>query len=939
MNYFKAPYYCVTLLFCLLISACNDQAEFEARETLASIDDTSQLEPTEKKQQVISKSESEIRAAYINYIAHSSKQDLSRSQALQRLANIEFKLSEKLLNETADEQLASQLAEQKLDRVIELLKTSINDYPNAKSNDISLYQLAKAYDQKGLYEETHDTLQQLTDNFPKSRFYLEAQFRLAEYAFVKRQYLLAEDKYTEIIASPKNNLFYEKALYKRGWSRFKQEFYIEAADDFVRVINQNDFSNYQQLSVGNKNLFDEYFRALALSFSYLGGAEPLNIYLQDSEYAENDYYIYRSLSAVFFKQQQYADAATTLDMFINYNAASQFAPLAALQIIEIWKEAGFTDKRSAAFEHFYDIYQPNSRYWKQQRNINKAIYDQTTRALKAHILAETATYHKRYQATKKQQDFLHAEQWYKNYLSHFSSHARQDNIHFLLASLYNTQGDTQKAVLHYQLAAFDGTTIINKDAAYQSILLAASLQQSSQNVAQKNSWLDNLMTYSTRYAQQYPIDKNALKVIAYASDIAYNNKRYNETIALAELAVSNKQPALINEINIIKANAYFHSQQYEIAESAYLALTATKGLSTTQKTNISEGLSLAIFYQGEQAIKNNQIEQGIQHYARIVEVAPTTEAASAGLYDAIALSIEHEQWLPAIVYIKTFRKRFPNHKYTTDVTKKLSVAYLNSEQGVAAAQELENLSGRDSGTEYKMAALLKAAQLYQNNNETKAAIRSYEKYVKTYKTPFPAYQESLYQLILLNDAQKAFKKSLTWHKEVLQADQRNPDNVKNDRTNFIAATSAITLARDQNALFKSINLVQPLNKNLQAKKISMSASVNYYARASSFGIEESATEATYAIATIYNDFSQALLNSEIPKHLDEDEQEEYMFLLEDQAFPFEEKAIEFHEINLRYSADDINDQWLQKSLQQLQLLFPLRYSRQPKLEDVINVLH
>ncbi|MCP5079299.1 MAG: hypothetical protein GY951_14740 [Psychromonas sp.] len=119
----------------------------------------------------------------------------------------------------------------------------------------------------------------------------------------------------------------------------------------------------------------------------------------------------------------------------------------------------------------------------------------------------------------------------------------------------------------------------------------------------------------------------------------------------------------------------------------------------------------------------------------------------------------------------------------------------------------------------------------------------------------------------------------------------------------------------------------------------MRASVNYYAKASSFGIAETATEATYAIATIYNEFSQALLNSEVPKHLDEDEQEEYMFLLEDQAFPFEEKAIEFYEINLLYSAEGINDQWIRKSLQQLQKLFPVRYQRQPKIEGVFNVLH
>ncbi|PKG38761.1 tetratricopeptide repeat protein [Psychromonas sp. Urea-02u-13] len=939
MILFKSPYLYLTLLCSVLITACNDQESFEARQTLESIDDTSQLDKLADKKVNLNKSDSDIREAYINYIEHSSKQDLSRSDALNRLANIEFKLSEQLLNETEDEKATNQLADQKLNRVMELLETSIKDYPDAKNNDISLYQLAKAYDQKGLYEQTHVVLQQLTDNHPKSKFYVEAQFRLAEYAFTKRQYLIAEDKYTEIITTKKNNLFYEKSLYKRGWSRFKQEFYIEAADDFVRVININEFSDYEQLTISKQSLFDEYFRALALSFSYLGGAEPLSIYLENSEYADNDYYIYRSLSAVFFKQQQYNDAASTLENFIAYNHDSQFAPLATLKIINIWKEAGFIEKRSATFEKFYNIYQPNSQYWKNQKNINKKIYDDINSALKKHILTETATYHKRYQQNKKQQDFIHSERWYKNYLTHFTLYARQDNIHFLLASLYNTHGDSLDAVKHYQLAAFDEQTIINKEAAYQSILLVSSLYDSTRQATQKNEWLTKLINYSSLYAEQYPTDKNTLKVIAYASNIAYNNKRYSATAALAELAVSNKKSNLINQINTIKANAYFHNQQYEIAESTYLALTSSKNLARKARSDIEEGLSLSIFYQGEEAVKNKKIDQAITHYARIVTIAPNTEAAPAGLYDAITLSITHQQWLPAIVHIKTFRKYFPKHKFSTDVTKKLSIAYLNSQQNVAAAQELEKLSSKDNSVTYQMASLLKAAQLYQNNNEASAAIRSYEKYVNNYKKPFPAYQESLYQLTLLNDKAKAYKKSLIWQKRIIEADKRHPTNVKNTRTNFIASIAAISLARDQHKTFSSINLVQPLKKHLKRKKLSMRLAVNYYAKAASFGIEETATEATHAIAAIYNGFSQALLSSEIPKHLDQDEQEEYMFLLEDQAFPFEEKSIEFYETNLRYSAEGINDQWLQKSLQQLQILFPLRYQREPKLEDVINVLH
>ena len=37
-------------------------------------------------------------------------------------------------------------------------------------------------------------------------------------------------------------------------------------------------------------------------------------------------------------------------------------------------------------------------------------------------------------------------------------------------------------------------------------------------------------------------------------------------------------------------------------------------------------------------------------------------------------------------------------------------------------------------------------------------------------------------------------------------------------------------------------------------------------------------------------------------------------LLEEQAFPFEEKATELHEVNARRAADGIYDKWVQEQL-------------------------
>jgi hypothetical protein len=98
------------------------------------------------------------------------------------------------------------------------------------------------------------------------------------------------------------------------------------------------------------------------------------------------------------------------------------------------------------------------------------------------------------------------------------------------------------------------------------------------------------------------------------------------------------------------------------------------------------------------------------------------------------------------------------------------------------------------------------------------------------------------------------------------------------------------------------------------------------------------TSARFHIAAVYHDFSQALLESERPDDLTDLELEQYNLLLEDRAFPFEEKAIEIHEINTGRVTEGIYDEWVRKSFQQLAELFPARYAKSERNGNVAQDL-
>jgi hypothetical protein len=119
----------------------------------------------------------------------------------------------------------------------------------------------------------------------------------------------------------------------------------------------------------------------------------------------------------------------------------------------------------------------------------------------------------------------------------------------------------------------------------------------------------------------------------------------------------------------------------------------------------------------------------------------------------------------------------------------------------------------------------------------------------------------------------------------------------------------------------------------------MESALAAYRDMSEYGIAEITTAATYRAAQIYSDLGKAILASERPKGLSTLELEQYEVLLEEQAYPFEEKAIALHEANARRAADDLYDDSVKKSFVALSKLLPGRYAKSEKGEDYVDAIY
>ncbi|MFO1401056.1 MAG: hypothetical protein U1F30_07565 [Steroidobacteraceae bacterium] len=126
--------------------------------------------------------------------------------------------------------------------------------------------------------------------------------------------------------------------------------------------------------------------------------------------------------------------------------------------------------------------------------------------------------------------------------------------------------------------------------------------------------------------------------------------------------------------------------------------------------------------------------------------------------------------------------------------------------------------------------------------------------------------------------------------------------------------------------FRAVRLAAPLKQSLAAKK-ALDAAVAAYKQVAAYNVAATTTAATYETAELYRMLAQDLLASERPKKLSAEAQAVRPALLEEQAFPLEEQAIQVHEIGAQRTRDGLYDESVRRASAALAALKPARYGK------------
>ncbi|VAW92168.1 TPR domain protein, putative component of TonB system [hydrothermal vent metagenome] len=915
--------------------------------TIASIEDKELVIENIKVQPIERKS---VVAKYKEFLRSVPVEDIY-SDAQRRLADLELMSGED--KSVSDDDPMSPAGRQQLRSAIKQYSRYLRTHKNSKENELVLYQLAKAYSLLAEPEKEQSTLNRLKREFPKSKYNDEVNFRIGETYFVLNKYRLAGKAYNNIVINHKKSLFYEKAMYKYGWTLFKRNKYQQALKQFINLL---DIKSAQGklgrvtlspgISRSEKELLTDTLRVTSLTLSYQQGARSLTRYLKASGKKPYEPLLYRALGKQYQNKDRIIDAADTYMAYVKRAPNDPDAPIFHQDAIAAYKKGGLASLVIKSKAEFIARYNTKSYYWRTQSNEKRNFIKPL---LAIHIKDLATHFHASGRKSRKRSDYRHAAKWYGEFITMFPNDKTSADMNFLLAESLHESGQYQKAILEFEKTAY-GYAAHKKsaEAAYAAILIYPKLQRLVQkkNKGSKKLvvvWQQKAIASALLFSEKFSQDKRVSSVLAKTSETLYAHKNYQRANQTARLLLAKKSkystPRDKRTAWIIIGHSEFALANYTESEKAYKQVLRRTAKNSKLYKPMQTRLAASIYKQGELAKASNNNQQAISHFLRLKKITPNSPLLATAEYDAASLLIKEKKLKHASRILEKFRITYPKKKKLQQgVTEKLAFIYTETKQYTKAAHEIEKLLTTKGSANFKRDMTLQAANLYLKGGNKKNGIRLYKKYIKKYPQPLAEAMEARNTLAEHYKKTRKLKKWGYWLKEIIRADAKG-GRQRTDRTKYLAGNATLVLAKPLRTQYNRAKLRIPLKKSLKKKKRLMQKTIKAYQQALNYKIADVSTSATYQIAEIYNNFARALMKSQRPKGLSADEKEQYDILLEEQAFPFEEKAIDIHVANVKNVNTGIYNNWIKKSLRQLSRLQPVRYAKTEKVERYVDAIH
>lgn len=865
--------------------------------------------------------------------AELSLSETQRRQSLERLADLA--LNERFGDEesTLDDDGISASS----------LYRTLLDGADDKEREQLLYNLARAYDIEGNLEASIETLTELVDRYPSGRYYTESQFRRAEMLFSDYRYEEAARAYAATLASDRDHPYRSQALYKQGWSYYALAEYERALDIFFILSDElgEAGAGADPESIQYKLLSDT-LRAQSLAFANMEGIASLQEWDARRGSEAQRPARYRSLAELYLTQERFRDAAETYKAFTGNAPNDQQGPAFMRLHIDAYARGGFPSLVLEAKQDYVAAFGPESSYWERfpQRRADYA----AEMANEIHDLA--SHFHAMAQQTGELDQYdlaLHYYALFDDAALLTGDQERRARVHHRRGEILLSLGRYADAIAPLELAAYHFPGYEKAEGAAYQVLVAQ--QERARAFADDDPDLavvrDMQLASSLRFVSRFPESPRADAVAQTAIELQLGGADLGAARQnAAALLERTENPAFrVYALETI-ANADFDAGEYAAAEEGYGKLldeSLAGHVDASQRSTFIQRRAAAIYRQGEMIADTDPVDAaGL--FLRAAAAFPGSELAATARFDAATLYAENDRHQEAITLLEALREESVAHPLADTIPDRLALSYEAVGNITAAAGELALIADQyqESDPELAAQALWRSARLYDQQGDYHTAISLYARYVERYPMPLLQRAEGEFRLVELHSDLGQESEREQWLKALVTTSNL-PGAMDNDRIAWLGAHARFALAERQFQAFADAPIRQPIRRSLEQKNILMRDAIRQYEDIASIGIAEYVSAARFKLGELYRILARDIIESERPGSMDELELEMYEMMLEEQALPYEDQAIDIHIANADLVEQNIYNAWVRSSFDALSDLLPGRYAKHEQIESRIDI--
>jgi TolA-binding protein len=898
---------------------------------------------------------------YETYILkHFAYKDALKAEALHRLGDLYMKMEDTIyrrrLTAFAAEQDKSAgggkntrttLARPKIDhtRSIAIYEQLLTLYPTRQENDSVLYQLAKGYYESQQMDKAIAIVERLLKDYPKSSYRSEASFRLGEFYFEAGLFKEAAKAYEVALPKKDDPIFGEVIRYKLGWTYFQLEEFPKASELFLEILDHRaaqDRSGKKRIDLNayserDTALLKEVLGASLLTIDYQGGAEVLAAYFKKTGHRDYEELLYRNLGQFYLRQERVQDAGLAYATFIDENPFHDAAPLFQAAVIQLYTQARWSDAALQARVAFDQKFGVDSLWWKRHDVTDR---NRIKPKLKEAMMQVAQYYHAQAQTTKDAAFSTEAIKWYQRYLEQFPDEIEAGRVTFLLGELFYEQGRyTESATAYEKSAYFYPTHESSADAGYGAIVAAGkAIDQAGPNLPEAVAIA--MYENAAHFGETFPKDKHVPEVLLKGAEMAYRVKRFEQSRALAKQAIASSTGAegrLRYLSQKLIGSSYFEEKNFPKAADEYRkTVELAQQLQPQEAAELKRVLASALYKQMESLKQEGQTKEAAEGFLKLYDELPTTDVASIALFDAGATLLSMGNVSEGVKTFQRLLKDNPNSPYAHQAM--LQIGSILQKQGRydEALQQYSQIARAAKDPKVVHDAFWAMATLAEERKEWAKAYDGFSALLNRPDFSDPARRiDAQFRAAMAKDHLGDRQTAVTLFGQVIAQAKSQPT----PGGDLLAGKAWLQLGSHRLEEFQAVRLVEPLKVNLTKKEQLLKSTIEAYVQAAGFNIGEVTTAATYDTGQLFESYRTALLQSERPKKLTAEQLEEYNFLLEEQAAPYEERAIAAYEANVRRAQEQgVYTPWVQQSYERLAALLPARYQRQEQVEVITSSL-